>query len=208
VAALCGLLVLQRKAPRLGNFYAGVFLTYTLYYTLFGPGDYYLMVVPAYFIFFIWVGAGFVWLAERLNAVAALAAAKSVLALLVGVLFVTQIGGRMAMAADRSAEAFANKSFALLPEGVVGVVGYRELTTLTYFQLVHGARPDLMFILPARSVRYYTGETVADYVSYVNDVACAKDIYTLKELPEWDTTAVQQEELQQLGWLKLQAGEC
>ena len=88
------------------------------------------------------------------------------------------------MAANNDAEEFAAAASSALPAEAVAITGWRELTTLVYFQEVHGERADERFVLPARTLRYYSHGTVADYVSLVRDVICEYPVYTTKELTD------------------------
>jgi len=45
-------------------------------------------------------------------------------------------------------------------------------------------RPDIRFIVPARSIRRYSFGEVDDYVDFVGSVVCSAPVYTTKELSD------------------------
>ena len=45
-------------------------------------------------------------------------------------------------------------------------------------------RPDVRFILPARTPRHYRFGEVSDYIDLVSSTICAAPVYTAKELPD------------------------
>jgi hypothetical protein len=55
---------------------------------------------------------------------------------------------------------------------------------LNYFQAVHGERADIRFLLPARTPRYYRHGIIADYVLFIEELACTHPVYTMKPLPD------------------------
>jgi len=182
--ALCGVLAMDGVNRRFGLLVMGVFLIYMGYYTLFGSGDYYLMVVPAYFVLALWAGLGTAWLIRLTRRNAARVAAYGLLLVVTAGLLFYQLDGRRAMAQDRSAEEFVANSFDLLPKGALAVAGWRELTPLVYRQEVEQKRVDLRFILPARTQRHYMHGTVADYLPLVESSVCQVPVYTMKQTPE------------------------
>ena len=208
VPAAFGLRFLQQRAATFGIVTAGVFLFYMGYYTFFGSGDYYLMVVPAYFIFYLWVGCGLAWLLRRFNFPAVAYPVAGLVIIYVAVLLLWQLPGRRAMAQDRTAERFAATALEHLPADALVVLGYRNLTTLTYFQAVEGQRPDLTLILPARDQRYYLHGDVADYQAAVGALPCERAALTNKALDDWPAVQPAGGALGEDGWYRLLREGC
>jgi hypothetical protein len=190
VLAAIGFYAFVKKHVVYAWFTAFVFLIYLVYYTLFGSGDYYLMVSPAYFVVTIWVASGVLWINERLNWNHSSVPGYALLAIFLCAQLFLQFEGRRGMAKDKSAELFAAEVFAYLPQDAIAVTGWRELTTLNYFQAVHNRRPDLRFVLPARTGRHYRHGIVDDYVPFVTDTVCMQAVFTMKPLPDLDLATI------------------
>ncbi len=182
--ALCGIISLDERNRQFGILLAGVFFIYVVYYTIFGSGDYYLMVVPAYFVFALWAGLGTAWLIGLARRSAERLAALSLLLIVVAGLFFYQFDGRRGMATDKNAEKFVADTFEMLPQGAMAVVGWRELTTLVYMQVVEQQREDLRFILPQRTTRHYIHGIVDDYFTAIDVAVCEGSVYTMKQSDE------------------------
>jgi len=163
-------------------FIALIFAIYLFYYSLFGPGDYYMMVLPSYFIFAIWIGVGMAELAKRLAVLPIRFVVHFIGLLIVASIVLVQLPSRTAAANVMEAEQFAASAFAILPVGAVAVVGWKDFTTLRYMQEVDKARTDLRVILPARSVRHYSFATVEDYMPFVLQELCHRPVFAHKEL--------------------------
>jgi hypothetical protein len=183
---LAGVCFLDSSNKLYNRFLALVFAVNFFYYTLFGPGDYYLMVLPAYFVFVIWVACG-------ANGVIALLTDRShqligswLLILLPGSLFALQFSDRHAAASLLEPEHFAEQIFTGLPHNSIVIVGWKEFTTLRYFQEIGGQRADLRVILPARSLRHYSFGDIDDYMTYISAEICDFPVYTTKDLPDLD----------------------
>jgi hypothetical protein len=168
----------------LTGFMATVFAIYIGYYTVFGPGDYFQMVLPAYFVFVVWIAVGCRWLMRRLVPAYPAPATAGVLALIAGVLLVVQYEGRRMEAADMSPEAFVAEAFDALPPNAVAVTGWRQLTPLTYFQYIEARRPDIRFLVPARAQRHYRFGVVEDYLLFLDAEICRAPVYTSKPLAD------------------------
>ena len=181
---LLGAISLARVNKGLGVFLALIFAIYMSYYTIFGPGDYFMMVLPAYFVFSVWIAMGVLWLL-RYDRVRSLHSVWRMLPVFIVVgLLAVQLDGRRAMAHSLDAEKFAADAFALLPPDALAVTGWKEFSTLRYHQEVDGVRPDLRVVVPARSIRRYRFGEVADYVDLVGSAICISPIYTTKELAD------------------------
>jgi len=182
-----------------------VFSIYTLYYTVFGPGDYFMMVLPVYFVFAVWIGAGTAWLAGSFGRAYLVAGVRLLPALLVLILLAVQFNGRRAMAAVTDAEEFAAEAAAVLPSKALVIAGWREFAVLNYFQIVHGDNPGHHYLLPARTVRNYPYGAVKDYLDKVAAEICALPVYTFKKLPELEERYRVAEVPGGSGWMLLAA---
>jgi hypothetical protein len=161
-----------------------IFVIYMAYYTIFGPGDYFMMVLPAYFVFCIWIALGALWLIDRARNPRWEWLPRLVPVCVIAGLVLVQFDARRLMARSFEAESFATATFEFLPSGSLAIAGRKEFPTLRYFQDVHGRRQDVRFILPARSVRRYPHGEVSDYVAFVGDAICSVPVFTLKDLPD------------------------
>ncbi|MGI9290251.1 MAG: protein O-mannosyl-transferase family, partial [Gammaproteobacteria bacterium] len=184
IFAFAGWIALLRAQATYAWFTAFIFAIYIGYYTVFGSGDYYLMVNPAYFVCMLWAGYGAHWVSQKLPVRNRLLPVYALLLLLVVAQLYTQLEGRRMMAADKSAERFTAETFEFLPQDAVAIVGWRELTPLVYQQTVHGKRPDIRFVLPAMTRRYYAHGSLDDYASFVDRVACDYPVFTMKPAAE------------------------
>ena len=181
---LLGAVSLSRTDKVFGHFLMLVFAIYVVYYTVFGPGDYFMMVLPAYFIYAIWVAFGVLWLISYARNRQLQWICRLLLVCIVAGLLVTQFNGRRFMAQSLDSEDFAKTTFSSLPHDAVAIAGWGEFTTLRYFQEVHGLRPDIRFLVPARSLRRYPYGEVSDYVDFVGNSICAAPVFSTKDLPE------------------------
>jgi hypothetical protein len=167
-----------------GGFLFSVFAIYTGYYTIFGPGDYFMMIVPAYFVIAFWIACGIVWLGDSL----AWLRLPVMIWLLPGVLIVglllTQFEGRRYMALDMAPERFAEAAFANLPQDAVAIAGWKEFAVLNYFQTTRQQRMDIRFVVPARTQRIYGHGLVDDYLKLVSATICDSPVFTLKQTSE------------------------
>jgi hypothetical protein len=208
--AAIGFYAFLKKHAVYAWFTAFVFLIYLVYYTLFGSGDYYLMVGPAYFVVAIWVASGVLWVNEKLHWNRSSMPGCALLAILLCVQLFLQFEGRRAMARDKSAEIFAAEVFAEMPQGAVAIVGWRELTTLGYFQAVQDERSDIKFLLPARTLRHYRHGVVEDYVPFISKLVCKQPVYTLKPVPDLNVVLEPAAGFYEADWHKIKpvAGSC
>jgi len=182
--AVLGSYLLAKTNRIYGLFLVLVFAIYFIYYTIFGPGDYYMMVLPAYFVFAICVACGFKelqhWVAD--GPVKLLIACLPVM--LVAGLILIQINSRYAFAASSEAERFVDRAFAELPENAVAIVSWKEFSTLRYMQEVDNLRPDIRIIVAARTFRAYNFSAVDDYLIFVAEQICSSPVYTTKSLTD------------------------
>ncbi len=181
---LLGAFSLTRMNKVFGHFIALIFIIYMVYYTVFGPGDYFMMVLPAYFVYAIWIALGVLWLISYLHNPIIKWICRLLPVFIAGGLLVTQFEGRRFMAQSLKAEDFANVTFELLPDDALAITGWAEYAALRYFQEVHGIRSDIKFLVPARSIRHYPHGEVADYVDLVGSSICTSSVFTTKELPD------------------------
>jgi hypothetical protein len=182
--ALLGAWTLLRQQRIYGTFLLLVFLIYVGYYTLFGPGDYFMMILPAYFVCSVWIGMGVGWIGDRLGAGPFVLMCRLLPAVLVAGLLVVQLEGRRAMAHALDAEEFVAATARALPDDAIVIVGWREFATLRYFQTVHGELAGHRYIVPARTVRRYQFGEVTDYLEAVAAAVCQTPVFTHKDLPE------------------------
>ena len=181
---LLGAFSLTRMNKVFGHFIALIFIIYMGYYTVFGPGDYFMMVLPAYFVYAIWIALGVLWLISYIRSPQMQWACRLLPVFIAGGLLVAQFDGRRLMAQSLKAEDFANATFELLPDDTVAIAGWGDYAALRYFQEVHGIRPDIKFLVPARSIRHYPHGEVADYVDLVGSSICTAPVFTSKDLPD------------------------
>jgi hypothetical protein len=200
---IAGAVVLTRMHKVFGHFMAMIFSIYMIYYTVFGPGDYFLMVLPAYLVFSVWIAFGALWLLSYSSNRPLQWASYLFPALLVVGLLVYQFDGRRLMAKSLEAENFAEATFTLLPSGAVAITGFNEFATLNYYQAVLGKRPDVRIILPARSKRRYRFGEVSDYIDWLGSTICSAPVYTTKELPDLGDQYERQADNADSGWMKI-----
>jgi hypothetical protein len=181
---LLGAFSLTRMNKIFGHFMALIFATYMVYYTVFGPGDYFMMVLPAYFVYAVWIALGVLWLISYVRSPQMQWVCRLLPVFVAGGLLAIQFDGRRLMAQSLEAEDFATATFELLPDGAVAIAGWGEYATLRYSQEVHGIRSDIKFLVPARSIRHYPHGEVTDYVDLVGSSICAVPVFTTKDLPD------------------------
>jgi hypothetical protein len=177
---LGGACFLARRDWAYAGFLALIFCLYMGYFTLFGAGDYFTMVVPAYFVFSVWVGVAVTWLIKRYPAGAMKYLAYTILPGAILLSLASQFPGRYADARSGRADSFAEQTFAVLPDNSVVIAGWREFTVLAYYQQIYARRPDLTLILPARTKRHYSHADIEDYRVYIDSAICDRPIVTNK----------------------------
>jgi len=182
--AAVGAYYMDRLDRVFGLFILGIFAIYIGYYTLFGPGDYYMMVIPAYFVAALWVGLGGAYLSDKLSRPWGNMLGWLCPAVLAAGLLLMQFDGRRAMAVAMDSERFAEIAFAVLPENAIAITGWKEYAVLNYFQAVHGRRPDVRVVVPARTRRQYSHGEVQDYLEFIAVSICDGPVFTTKNLPE------------------------
>lgn len=161
------------------GFMAGLFLVYFGYFTLFGSGDYFMMVAPAYAV-------AAVWLALGAHAVGQMAAkgrhaeltGVGLLVAMAAVLLLTQFESRRHDARSNQAAAYVEESFRTLPANAVVVARWNEFTLLRYYQYRWQQREDLRLLVPARRIRHYHYGDVADYLQFVSENICQRPVVT------------------------------
>jgi hypothetical protein len=192
---VAGAFLMARREWVYAGFLALIFCLYMGYFTLFGAGDYFTMVMPAYLVFSLWVAVALAWLVERCSPGWKKMAVSAILpaAILLSLSF--QFPGRFADAGSARVATFAEQAFALLPDDSVVIAGWREFTVLMYYQQIHARRPDLTIILPARSPRHYPHGDIADYRPYVDVAICRRPVVTNRLPPDlltdYDVVALQ-----------------
>ncbi len=202
---LLGMVNLARQAPGYGGYLILLFIIQMSYFTLFGSGDYYTMVVVSYFVFSLWVVAGASVLIDRSPVWQVV-----MIALLAGILIVQlyeQLPGRRAAARQSAAQSFVDASFAVLPAGSLAIAGWQQFAPLKYAQVVQGSRPDLEIILPAATVRHYGGESIANYLDYVREQYCTRPIFTHKVTDALGEKFTLGPLTESPGWFRLKADE-
>jgi hypothetical protein len=181
---LFGFARLYRSHGSYALFLGAIFAVYFLYYTVFGPGDYYMMVLPSYFVFTLCAGIGVAEIFRLLRSPSQLIALRIMVALFAVSFLVVQLSARISDSHELQAETFAANTFAVLPSDALAIVGWKEYTSLRYLQEVDSKRRDLRIMLPARTVRRYPYATVADYLPAVVQELCVRPVYSVKSLQD------------------------
>jgi hypothetical protein len=177
---LLGAVMLFMRQRVSGLFLALIFSIYMGYFTLFGAGDYFQMVAPAYFIFSIWVIVGIeslnkyaeVWWVEKILLGLLLAAAL--------MSFYGQFGSRYKEVRTGFPERYVLEAFATIPADSIVIARWNEFTALNYMQAVKEMRPDIKIILPALDKRNYAFGEIDDYLSFVDAAICNSPVVTNK----------------------------
>jgi hypothetical protein len=180
---LFGLYRLFGNQRRFSVFLFLVFAIYMGYFTLFGPGDYFTMVLPAYFVFSFWLVSGVHAFVERgktrRSKIFACLLLLAVSALTMG----NQLGSRIVEAKSAQTVDFASRAFQFIPPSSTVLVRWNEFTVLRYFQVIDDQRPDLTLMVPTVGSRWYPHGRVDDYLAYVDQVICDAPVVTNK-LPD------------------------
>jgi hypothetical protein len=154
------------------------FLSNFGYFTLFGSGDYFLMVSTAYL-------AGSLWLAQGAAALTFWPKAPQLITiLLAGALVLLQFSGFRMESKSTAAADYAAQTFESLPANSIAIARWNEFTVLNYYQRVGKQREDVKLILPSRSRRIYSHGSVADYLEYIELHICTQPVVTNKLTPE------------------------
>ncbi|MDP6437727.1 MAG: DUF2723 domain-containing protein [Gammaproteobacteria bacterium] len=179
-AGLAGGYILARRDRVNGMFMALVFVLYMGYFTLFGAGDYYIMVSPAYLVFSLWVALAVDTLIRQNSKEFGKYAGLAVLPLAAILVVISQFPDRYAEARSSEVREFAEESLKMFPADSVVVAKWGEFTVLNYYQQVNGRRPDIRIILPVRNSRQYPHGVVEDYLSFVAARVCEQPVVTNK----------------------------
>jgi len=175
---LLGAARMFRRAPNFAWLLLLSWLSYLGYFTLFGSGDYFVMVAPAYLIGSLWVVLGVVDLAEHLSQPWRVAAAAAPLGLLAAIAVFQQFDMRRTNAAAQDVQEYQRHAFETFPQNALVVARWNEFTALRYAQVVEGKRPDVRLLLPARSERHYSYGAVSDYMYFVDSALCEQPVVT------------------------------
>jgi hypothetical protein len=162
-----------------GSYLAAIFVIQMGYFTLFGSGDYYSMVVMSYAIFSLWVASGIAWMCSRFPAWRMV-----FIVLLAGLpvlLVQQQLPNRLQAATFSPAQQFVDQAFAILPDNALVIAGWQQFTALEYAQQIQQQRADVQVILPATTVRYYDGNPIENYLDYVDASICSRPVITGKQ---------------------------
>jgi hypothetical protein len=163
-----------------GLFLVMVYLIYMGYFTLFGSGDYFLMVGPAYFIFSIWLMLGLTSLNKLIPGRWLEGAIIAVLLSITTLNLSVQLKGRYMEARSSYVEQYVLNAFEIIPAGSIVIARWNEFTALNYMQEVEGIRGDLKIMVPAREKRIYEYGEVKDYLAYVDTKICISPVVTNK----------------------------
>ncbi|MEE4186189.1 MAG: DUF2723 domain-containing protein [Gammaproteobacteria bacterium] len=182
--ALAGLYRMVRADAAFALFQVLCFGGFMGYFSLFGPGDYFAMVVPAYLLVSIWLAYGADAARRRwLPGWPAEVAALLPLCLL-ALSLQDQAGERRSAAAAAPALSFAARAFAELPPDSLVIARWNEFTVLRYQQALSSVRTDLDLVVPARTVRHYVHGVVPDYMQLVASSICTRPVVTNRPTPE------------------------
>jgi hypothetical protein len=174
------------------------------YFTLFGSGDYFLMVGPAYFIFSIWVFLGLVYLYKLMPRYWSEAGIILMLLVVTVLNLSVQLKGRYEEARSSYVEQYVRNTFAIVPAGSIVIARWNEFTALKYMQEVEGMRGDLRMMVPAREKRHYKYGEVQDYLVYVRDAICKSPVVTNKVSTEIEEQYRLIPLDEQTGWFQLE----
>ncbi len=184
-----------------GLFLLALFVIQMSYFTLFGSGDYYSMVMLSYALFSLWIVIGTLWIANRSRALRP--AMIAVLACLPALQAWQQLPQRLAAGAASPAQNFVDTSFAGLPANTLAIAGWQQFAALDYGQLIQKQRPDLQLILPATTPRHYGTEVVPDYLGLIAASYCSRPVYTHKVKPELEARYVLRPVAEPEGWYRV-----
>ncbi len=186
-AGFAGGYILARRDRVNSIFLALVFALYMGYFTLFGAGDYYVMVGPAYLVFTLWVALAVDTLIRQNSRDFGKYAGLAVLPLVVVLFLVAQFPVRYAEAHSNRVSEYADESLNLFPENSIVVAKWGEFTVINYYQQVSMRRPDIMIVLPARNRRHYLHGVVEDYWPFVVERICKQPVVTNKVTEELES---------------------
>jgi hypothetical protein len=202
---LVGLVGYTRAEPAFGGYLLLLFGIQMTYFTCFGSGDYYSMVMLSYAVFSFWIVCGAKILANR-QPNGTLMAAGLLAAILIVQLW-QQLPGRWRAANYSPAQEFVDNSFAVLPENALLVAGFQQFAALQYGQIVQGGRPDVEIILPAGTLRHYGRTKVQNYLDHIAANLCERPVFTHKLTDELQANYTLLAVAETEGWFKLESRE-
>ena len=91
-----------------------------------------------------------------------------------------QGGQRWQSARAGTVEDYIEATSVALPPNSLAIAAWREFTVLTYYQQLHEFRPDVDFIVGARTARNYSHGRVEDYMELVAEEICDRPVVTNK----------------------------
>jgi len=171
-----------KTEAQFSTFLVLIFLLNFGYFTLFGSGDYFMMVSTAYL-------AGSLWLVQGTAVLTGWPKAPQLTTVLFAVaLVLLQFAGFRMEAKSTAATDYAAQTFESLPANSIAIARWNEFTVLNYYQYVGKQREDLKFILPSRSPRIYVHGNVSDYLDYIEQHICTQSIVTNKLTSELEAS--------------------
>ena len=179
---LIGLYLFVKRDAGFGIFLASLFLIQMTYFSIFGPGDYYSMVILSYAIFSFWIVYGVVQIFDKYNIIRI--PMIFFLFALPMVQLILQLPSRIENSQLSLAQEFIDRSFSVLPKNALIIAGWNHFTALEYGQKIQNLRPDLTIILPASTVRHYGDKSINNYLDYVLLNFCKRPILTNKVTTE------------------------
>jgi hypothetical protein len=182
VLLLIGVYRSFRTEAQFSAFLLLVFLLNFGYFTLFGSGDYFVMVSTAYMVGSLWLAQGTALLTLRPQL------PQLVAVLFAGALVLLQYPSLRMESKQTTAADYAAQAFESLPPNSIAIVRWNEFTVLNYYQHIGKLREDLKFILPSTSPRIYSHGNVTDYLEYIELHICAQPVVTNKLTPELEAS--------------------
>ena len=201
---LVGIVDFTRRHLVFGGYLIACFAIQMAYFTWFGSGDYYTMVVFAYALYCFWIAHGITRIVS-LGKTAFVGSAILLLAIL-GVLVSQQLTGRVAAARSAAVQEFIDQSFRVLPENALAIAGWQQFTALAYGQGVQQLRPDVEILLPALTARHYGNTRVLNYLELIDASYCDRPILTHKAKDELNAEFILEPLPESDGWYLLQSG--
>ncbi|UCE60583.1 MAG: DUF2723 domain-containing protein [Phycisphaerales bacterium] len=146
------------------------------YFTFYPWIDYSEMVVPAYFVFAIWMACGIRAVeAERTSRTARMVSVIISVTVVVGVL-TSGVRTYRERGGDKPVTQFVRATFELVPPDAVLIAHWYDFTPLVFFQETQGMRPDLTIVECCYGIRHYQWGKVRDWREFARKSAAARPI--------------------------------
>ncbi|NND54174.1 MAG: DUF2723 domain-containing protein [Gammaproteobacteria bacterium] len=197
-----------RATRRFATALTGTVVIWFGYFTLFGSGDYFVMIGPVYLLCAVWLALGVADIAERWSGAIPLSlqgvAPAAALAVFAAAALLLQWQERRNFAQSAAVQTYVDDALAAWPDNAVVIARWNEFTALRYAQVVDQARGDVSLLLPARTARHYEHGIVSDYFDYVSAVMCERPVVTNKLTAEIEAGFAVTDVPGTRSWLQLQ----